>query len=160
MKIIIDDLTKSEIRDLLTQHFAEMQKHSPCGSCHYLDFDGLRKPDVTFWSIWNDDELAGCGALKELEATHGEIKSMRTHDAYLRQGVGSLMLKHIIAVATERGYQRLSLETGSGSAFEPASKMYERFGFTECPPFGNYVEDPFSRFFTLGLGSQSLSITT
>jgi putative acetyltransferase len=151
MHIIEDDLTGPEIRALLETHFAGMLASSPPGSCHFLDFDGLNAPDVTFWSLWDNNELAGCGALKQLSATHGEIKSMRTHEDHLRQGVGAMMLTHIISEARERGYRRLSLETGSSEAFVPAMALYEAHGFQYCPPFGDYVEDPFSRFMTLAL---------
>jgi putative acetyltransferase len=151
MHIIEDNLTGPEIRALLETHFAGMLASSPPGSCHFLDFEGLNAPDVTFWSIWDGDSLAGCGALKELEADHGEIKSMRTHADHLRKGAGAMMLTHIISEAREREYRRLSLETGSSEAFVPALALYEAHGFQICPPFANYVEDPFSRFMTLAI---------
>lgn len=151
MRIMEDDLTGPDIRALLETHFAGMLANSPEGSCHFLDFDGLNAPDVTFWSIWDRDSLAGCGALKELSPEHGEIKSMRTHADHVRKGVGAMMLTHIISEARERGYQRLSLETGSTEAFIPALALYEAHGFQFCPPFGDYVADPFSRFMTLAL---------
>lgn len=151
MRITYDDLTGPEIRALLEVHFAGMLANSPVGSCHFLDFEGLNTPDVTFWSIWDGDELAGCGALKELSSTHGEIKSMRTHVNHLRKGAASQMLEHIVMTARARGYLRLSLETGSGEAFVAAHQLYLRHGFQYCPPFGEYVEDPFSRFMTLEL---------
>lgn len=151
MQIKEDDLTGNEIRALLETHFAGMLANSPADSCHFLDFDGLNAPDVTFWSIWDADSLAGCGALKELDAEHGEIKSMRTHADHLRKGVAAKMLTHIISEARERGYRRLSLETGSTEAFIPALALYEAHGFAYCPPFGDYVEDPFSRFMTLAI---------
>lgn len=151
MRIAEDNLTGPEIRSLLEVHFAGMLANSPEGSCHFLDFDGLNAPDVTFWSIWDGQDLAGCGALKELSPEHGEIKSMRTHEDHLRKGVGAMMLTHIISEARERGYRRLSLETGSSEAFIPALAMYEAHGFEFCPPFGDYVEDPFSRFMTLAI---------
>lgn len=151
MQIIPDDLTGTEIRSLLEVHFAGMLANSPAGSCHFLDFDGLNAPDVTFWSIWHGEQLAGCGAVKELSPTHGEIKSMRTHTDHLRKGAGAQMLEHIIGTAKSRGYKRLSLETGSGDAFDAAHGLYLRYGFEYCPPFGDYVEDPFSQFMTLKL---------
>ncbi|MBL0769509.1 GNAT family N-acetyltransferase [Sphingopyxis sp. DHUNG17] len=125
-----------------------MLANSPPGSCHFLDFDGLNAPDVTFWSIHCGGELAGCGALKMLDARHGEIKSMRTAESYLRRGVAARMLEHILTQARRRGLERLSLETGSGEAFAPAIALYRRFGFVDCPPFGDYRPDPFSRFMT------------
>lgn len=151
MHIVPDDLTGPDIRALLETHFAGMLASSPAGSCHFLDFDGLNAPDVTFWSIWDGDSLVGCGALKELSSTHGEVKSMRTHAGHLRKGAAAQMLEHIIATATARSYQRLSLETGSTPDFDAAHKLYLRYGFEYCPPFGDYVEDPFSRYMTLEL---------
>jgi putative acetyltransferase len=151
IRIIVDDLSGPEIRALLEIHFAGMLANSPEGSCHFLDFDGLNAPDVTFWSIWDGAELAGCGAIKQLSPTEGEIKSMRTAEAHLRKGIGARMLDHIINEARSRGYHRLSLETGSSQAFTPATQMYEMRGFARCAPFADYVEDPFSRFFALTL---------
>lgn len=149
--IVEDDLSGAAIRALLEVHFAGMLANSPADSCHFLDFDGLRADGVTFWSIHCGDALAGCGALKMLGGRHGEIKSMRTHDAFLRQGVAARMLDHIIAEARARGMERLSLETGSGAAFEPALALYRRYGFDDCDPFADYRPDPFSRFMTRAL---------
>jgi putative acetyltransferase len=151
MDIRIDDLRGFEIIELLEEHLNDMAQVSPPESRHALDLDGLRKPDITFWSIWNDSELAGCGALKELDEHHAEIKSMRTAYAYLRNGVASQMLRHLIDEARCRGYRRLSLETGSMAYFEPARTLYSRFGFTYCGPFASYVEDPNSLFMTLAI---------
>ncbi|HWT41940.1 MAG TPA: GNAT family N-acetyltransferase [Sphingopyxis sp.] len=147
-RIVEDDLSGASIRALLEVHFAGMLANSPAGSCHFLDFDGLRADGVTFWSIHRGDELAGCGALKMLDSAHGEIKSMRTAEAFLRQGVAAHMLDHIIDEARTRGLERLSLETGSSGAFEPAVALYQRYGFTACEPFADYQPDPFSRFMT------------
>ncbi|MEK6541293.1 MAG: GNAT family N-acetyltransferase [Pseudomonadota bacterium] len=148
MHIISDDLSGPEIRALLEEHFAGMLSHSPQGSCHFLDFDGLKRDDVTFWSIWDGDDLAGCGALKQLDAHHGEIKSMRTHADHIRKGVAAHMLTHILAEARARGMTRLNLETGTAEAFIPAISLYRRFGFVDCPPFGDYGPDPHSLFMT------------
>jgi len=147
-RIVEDDLSGAAIRALLEVHFAGMLANSPAESCHFLDFDGLRADGVTFWSIHRGDELAGCGALKMLGNAHGEIKSMRTAEPFLRQGVAAHMLDHIIGVASERGLERLSLETGSSGAFEPALALYRRHGFVECEPFADYRPDPFSHFMT------------
>ena len=147
-RIVEDDLSGAPIRALLERHFAAMLANSPAGSCHFLDFEGLNGPDVTFWSIHRGGDLAGCGALKMLDAHHGEIKSMRTAEAFLRQGVAARMLAHVMAEAKARGAGRLSLETGSGAAFEPAHALYRRYGFEECEPFADYKSDPFSRFMT------------
>jgi putative acetyltransferase len=148
MDVRLDDLSGPEVRELLEEHVRNMLELSPRESMHALDVDGLRKPDVTFWTVWSGGSLLGCGALRELSPVHGEIKSMRTSSAHRRKGVARAMLTHIIAEATRRRYHRLSLETGSMQAFEPAQKLYESFGFTYCSPFGDYVEDPNSVFMT------------
>lgn len=115
------------------------------------NLEGLRRSEITFWSAWDGTELAGCGALKELDAHHGEIKSMRTASKYLRKGVATKVLQHIIAEAKRRGYRRLSLETGSMEYFEPARRLYTKFGFRNCAPFADYLEDPNSSFMTAEL---------
>jgi putative acetyltransferase len=148
MHIERDDLSRPEIAELLKEHLASMFVHSPPQSVHALPIEGLRSPDITFWSVWENGELLGCGALKELDPMHGEIKSMRTASAHLRKGVARAVLNHIIAEAKCRGYRRLSLETGSMAAFEPARQLYTAFGFNYCAPFGDYVDDPNSVFMT------------
>jgi putative acetyltransferase len=148
MQIRLDDLSGPEIRALLQEHLRNMHELSPPESVHALDIDKLRRPDVTFWTVWADRELLGCGALRELSPKHGEVKSMRTALAHRGRGVARAVLDHIIQEATMRSYDRLSLETGSMKAFEPAQKLYEAFGFTYCSPFGDYVEDPNSVFMT------------
>jgi putative acetyltransferase len=148
MLIRVDDLTGPEIRALLEEHLRNMHELSPPESVHALDLAALRRPEITFWTAWADGALVGCGALKELEPTHGEVKSMRTASAHRRKGVGRAMLEHIIAEARARSYRRLSLETGSMAAFLPARRLYESFGFTCCAPFAAYAEDPNSVFMT------------
>ena len=148
MDIKTDDLKGSEVYELLQEHLRSMALHSPPESVHALDIEGLRKPEITFWTVWENDALLGCGALKELDSQHGEIKSMRTASLHLRKGVASNLLKHILEEAKHRGYSRLSLETGSMEAFEPARKLYANFGFRYCEPFADYVEDPYSVFMT------------
>ena len=148
MDIRIDDLSGPEIRELLDEHLANMRSISPPESTHALPIEGLRQPDVTFWTAWENGELLGCGALKELDAEHGEIKSMRTVSRHLRKGVAKALLDYIIGEAGRRGYRRLSLETGSMAAFEPARQLYARAGFTYCAPFADYIEDPNSVFMT------------
>ena len=152
MEIRLDDLTGPAIHALLEEHLRNMYELSPPESVHALDLTSLRKPDVTFWTLWSDGELLGCGALKELDRSHGEIKSMRTAMEHRRKGVARAMLEHIIGEAQRRRYARLSLETGSQPAFEPARRLYESFGFTYCPPFGDYRDDPNSVFLTRVLG--------
>jgi len=144
-----DDLTSPEIAELLADHLREMNQHSPPESVHALDLEKLKQPEITFWSIWNGDELVGCGALKELDPTHAEIKSMRTTPKYRGHGAGKIMLRHILDEAKNRGYERLSLETGSMAAFEPARRLYATNGFTDCGPFADYILDPNSVFMTL-----------
>ena len=143
-----DDLLDPKIQALLEEHIKSMKKNSPPESVHALDIEGLRKPEITFWSIWENDDLLGCGALKELNPQHGEIKSMRTSAHHRRQGVATAMLNHIITEARQRGYKRLSLETGSNEAFEPARNLYASFGFEPCCPFAEYQPDPNSVFMT------------
>lgn len=151
MKIRVDDLRGPEIAQLLHDHLRDLALHSPPESMHALDLAALRKPGITFWSAWEGDELLGCGALKELDRGHGEIKSMRTAAPHLRKGVAAAILRHILEEAGRRSYRRLSLETGSGEAFAPAQRLYARFGFRPCGPFADYVLDPFSVFMTLEL---------
>lgn len=148
MHIQIDDLRGPEIQALLQEHLASMYLHSPPESVHALPIDGLRKPEVTFWTVWENGELLGCGALKELDSRQAEIKSMRTSSRHLRKGVAKTLLIYILEEARRRGYSRLSLETGSMKAFEPARQLYARAGFTYCGPFADYVEDPNSVFRT------------
>jgi putative acetyltransferase len=151
MKIEIDDLSHPAIHALLNEHLQSMYELSPPESVHALDLEKLRKPEITFWTAWDGSLLLGCGALKELDHKHGEVKSMRTPNALGRQGAGRAILARIIEVARSRGYERLSLETGSMEAFAPAQLLYESFGFTFCGPFGEYVEDPNSVFMTMRL---------
>lgn len=151
MHIEIDDLTRDTVRALLEEHLSDMYALSPPESVHALDWSKLREPDVTFWTVWEGSTLLGCGALKELTAAHGEIKSMRTPKALRGRGAGRAVLLHIIEVARARGYERVSLETGSLPEFEPARRLYESFGFVHCEPFGSYRLDPYSAFMTLAL---------
>ena len=148
MLIEVDDLSRPAVHALLNEHLQNMYALSPPESVHALDLDALRKPDVTSWTAWSGRALMVCAALKELEPTHGEVKSMRTAPAFRRQGVGKAMLTQIIREAEARRYHRLSLETGSMEAFLPARELYESFGFSYCPPFGDYALDPNSVFFT------------
>lgn len=151
MLIKIDDLRGPEVAQILTEHLDDMYAVSPPESVHALDLEELRQPEITFWSVWDGNQLAGCGALKELDADHAEIKSMRTANAYRGKGVAVKIMEHILSVAVERNYQRLSLETGPQDFFTPARKLYERFGFEYCGPFGDYGEDPYSTFMTKSL---------
>jgi putative acetyltransferase len=151
MRIEIDDLTRPEVIALLDEHLSNMHELSPPESVHALDVGKLKSPDITFWTVWDDRVLLGCGALKELSPTHGEVKSMRTPKSLRGKGAGRAVLAHIVKVAKERGYQRLSLETGSSADFVAAQTLYASFGFAACGPFGSYREDPHSAFMTLAL---------
>ena len=151
MKIEVDDLTRAEVIALLGEHLANMHELGPPESVHALDVSRLRSPAITFWTVWDEGTLLGCGALKELSPTHGEIKSMRTPQVLRRKGAGRAMLAHVVDEARKRGYRRLSLETGSVDAFLPAQKLYASFGFSACGPFADYKEDVHSVFMTLEL---------
>ena len=151
MDIIIDDLTDKRTIDLISLHLAGMTENSPVESIHALNVAELKREDITFYSAWEDNEIMGCGALKELTPKHGEVKSMRTAEKHVRKGVASAILQHIINEAKLRGYTKLSLETGSMEAFQPAHRLYESFGFTYCEPFDNYSDDPNSLFMTINL---------
>jgi putative acetyltransferase len=148
MKIIVDDLSGPEIARFLDEHVQEMLSITPPESKHALDLDGLRKPEITFWSIVDGDTLVGCGAIKRLDADHAEVKSMRTAPTRKRSGIASALLEHIITEAKRMGFTRLSLETGTDEFFRPARKLYEKFGFDYCQPFADYRLDPYSAFMT------------
>jgi len=144
-------LGEPDVIALLGEHLQGMADHSPPESIHALDIEGLKAPDITFWTMRDGKELLGCIALKQLDDKHGEIKSMRTASTHLRRGVAAALLEHLIAEARQRSYERLSLETGSGPGFEAAHALYRKTGFEYCGPFANYREDPFSRFMTITL---------
>ena len=151
MNIREDDLSGPEIATLLQEHLANMHEITPPGSVHALDIEALQASHITFWSAWENNHLLGCGALKELDADSGEIKSMRTSEAHRRKGVASQILEYILEVAKERGYRRLYLETGAFSAFEPARSLYKCYGFQKTGPFADYTNDPNSFFMTKNL---------
>ena len=151
MHIEIDDLTRPAVHALLREHLDNMHALSPPESVHALDLSHLRAPGITFWTAWEQDRLLGCAALKALDPLHGEIKSMCTPASQRRQGAGRALLEHILSVARQRGYQRLSLETGTPEVFIPAQRLYQSAGFTPCPPFPPYREDPYSLYMTLAL---------
>lgn len=147
----IDELTDNNILELLNQHRQEMLKHSPPESVHALKAGDLRRPEIQFWSAWIGQNFAGCGALKELSSVHGEIKSMKTKDEYLRKGVARALLNKIVDEGRIRNYEQLSLETGSMGVFIPARRLYRAFGFKQCAPFADYFEDPNSTCMSLKL---------
>jgi len=141
-----DDLSGPEIANLLEEHLANMREITPPGSVHALDLKALRASNITFWSAWENEQLIGCGALKELNANSAEIKSMRTAEGHRRKGVASKMVEHILQTAERKGYQYLYVETGSFPAFEPARQLYKRYGFEPTAPFADYIDDPNSTF--------------
>ena len=148
IRIAVDDPARDDVVRLLADHLADMHATSPPESVHALDVDALQVAAVTFWTARSDGTLLGCAALKQLEPGHGEVKSMRTAAASRGAGVATALLLHLMDEARTRGWSRLSLETGSQDFFAPARRLYTRHGFTECGPFGGYVLDPHSRFFT------------
>ena len=155
MEIRSGGLEDSRVLDLLEIHLCNARTETAPGSAHALDLDGLKRSDVDFWSIWEGEELLGMGALKQLSPDHCEVKSMHTLRTQRRRGIGSTLLRHIIAAARDRGATRLSLETGTWDYFRPAIELYRKHGFTECEPFADYVLDPNSLFMTLYLDSGS-----
>lgn len=146
MQIRQDDLTGEEITGFLREHLENMNAVTPPGSVHALPLEGLRSPAVTFWSVWEGAELLGCGALKELDAKTGEVKSMRTAEAHRGRGLGGRLLEYLIGEAQRRTYTVLKLETGATPAFTPARALYLRHGFNYCGPFADYTDDPNSVF--------------
>lgn len=153
LRIAEDDLAGEAIRELVALHLSGMHAHSPACKVHALPVEKLRQPDVTFFSAWNGDELAGMGAIRHIDATHGELKSMRVAPAWLGKGVGEAVLVHLLEVAQKRGYSRVSLETGRGPAFEPALGLYRKHGFVDCDAFADYVLDDFSQCMTRSIAA-------
>ena len=151
MQITVEDPDSPDVRALLEEHLRNMHELSPRDSVHALDVSGLKQPDITFWTVRDGAVLLGCGALRELDPRHGEVKSMRTPQSLRRKGAGRAVLMHIIGVARQRGYTRLSLETGAMAEFAPAHRLYESAGFIRCGPFGDYAPDPNAVFMTLEL---------
>lgn len=151
MEIKVDDLSGPEVKKILTEHLEDMFAASPPECVFALDLDGLKKPNITFWTVWEDKQLLGCGALKTLDETHAEIKSMRTTSAARNKGVASTLLHHILEAAKKKGLNKISLETGSQDFFAPARKLYAKHDFIECGPFADYKLDPYSVFMTRSL---------
>tara|TARA_B100001175_G_C19145170_1_gene465558 strand:- start:144 stop:611 length:468 start_codon:yes stop_codon:yes gene_type:complete len=149
LKSIEGNFDNLEVNKLLKKHFVELRAASPEGSAHVLDIPGLKIPSIKFWSLWKDDYLIGCGALKFLNETHGEFKSIRIHDNYRQQGHGMNVINHLINEAKKLKIKRLSIETGAGNFFIPARKLFEKTGFTECEPFAHYKEDVNSVYLTM-----------
>lgn len=153
MSILVrtDDLSSPQVQALIAEHVAGMHGNTPAGQVHALALDGLRAPDVTFWSAWLDGQLCGCGAMKALGDKAGEIKSMRTRSAFFRLGVGQAVLDEIVRTARARAYTHLYLETGTGEQFAAAHALYLRNGFAWCGPFGDYESTAFNVFMVMPL---------
>lgn len=160
LRIERDDLTRHPVRALVAEHLADMFATTPPESVHALDLDGLRGPGLSMWSAWRGEQLLGFAALKHLDAGHGELKSMRTTAGVRRTGVGDALLRRLLQEARDRGYTRVSLETGVEDYFAPARALYDRHGFTSCAPFADYTEDPLSVYLTLELASSTQSPQT
>ena len=151
MKSIEGNFNNPKVNELLTKHFIELRSVSPAGSTHVLDITGLKDQSIKFWSLWDNDELIGCGALKFLDKIHGEFKSIRVVDKFRKKGVGEKIINYLIEEAKKLGIKKLSIETGSGKFFAPARKLFVNFGFQPCLPFAHYKEDPNSCFYTKDL---------
>ena len=151
MKSIEGNFDNSEVNNLLKKHFIELRSVSPAGSTHVLDIDGLKDPSIKFWSLWENNKLIGCGALKFLEKDHGEFKSIRVADEFRKKGIGERIIKHLIDEAKKLEISKLSIETGAGEFFAPARKLFNKFGFKKSEPFAHYKVDPNSCYFTLDL---------
>jgi len=151
MKSIEGNFDNSEVNDLLKKHFIELRSVSPAGSTHVLDIDGLKDPSIKFWSLWEDNKLIGCGALKFLEKEHGEFKSIRVADEFRKKGIGERIINHLIEEAKKLKISKLSIETGAGEFFLPARNLFSKFGFKTCPPFAHYKDDPNSCYYSLNL---------
>ena len=151
MKSIEGNFDNPEVNELLKKHFVELRSVSPEGSTHVLDTNGLKDPSIKFWSLWENNKLIGCGALKFLEKNHGEFKSIRVADEFRNKGIGERIINHLIEEAKKLKISKLSIETGAGDFFLPARNLFSKFGFKTCPPFAHYKNDPNSCYFTLDL---------
>ena len=153
MKSIEGNFDNPEVDELLKKHFIELRSVSPAGSTHVLDIDGLKDPSIKFWSLWENEKLMGCGALKFLNENHGEFKSIRVADQYRGKGYGKKIISHLIAEAKELKIKKISIETGSGEFFKSARRLFKNFGFEKCEPFSHYKTDVNSCYMTLEINS-------
>ena len=151
LKSIEGNFNHPEVNELLIKHFVELKEASPEGSAHVLDIEGLQVPSIKFWSLWEDEHLMGCGALKFLEKNHGEFKSIRIHDNFRKKGNGINVVKHLITEAKKLNITKLSIETGAGKFFKPARKLFKKCGFENCGPFAHYKKDINSVYLTKDL---------
>jgi len=148
MKLIEGNFEEPKVDELLKKHFIELRSVSPAGSTHVLDINGLKDESIKFWSLWEDNQLIGCGALKFLSDTHGEFKSIRVSDKYRKKGFGEKIINHLIDKAKKLNIKKISIETGAGDFFTPARKLFSKFNFHPCEPFAHYKEDPNSCYLT------------
>ncbi len=148
LKSIEGNFDHPKVNELLTKHFIELRSASPDGSTHVLDIPGLKVPSIKFWSLWENENLLGCGALKFLDKTHGEFKSIRVHDDFRNLGNGIKIINHLIYEAKKLGINRISIETGAGKFFEPARKLFKKCNFELCEPFAHYKVDINSIYLT------------
>ena len=151
MKSLEGNFDDPKVDELLKKHFIELRSVSPEGSAHVLDIPGLQISSIKFWSLWNEKDLIGCGALKFLDKHHGEFKSIRVSDKFRKKGMGEKIISHLIAEAKKLGIKKLSVETGAGEFFNPARKLFKKFGFKACKPFAHYKDDPNSCYFNLDI---------
>ena len=149
MKAIANNFENTHVNKLLIKHFKELRSVSPKGSTHVLDIDGLRNPSIKFWSLWQQDKLIGCGAIKFLSDKHGEFKSIRIVDEFKRKGLGKKIIAHLIKKAKLNNLKKISVETGTGEFFKPARILFKKTGFKECKPFAHYKEDINSIYFDI-----------
>ena len=148
MKSVEGNFDNSEVNNLLKKHFIELRSVSPAGSTHVLDLEGLKDPTIKFWSLWENEDLIGCGALKFLDNYHGEFKSIRVADKFRKKGFGEKIIFHLIEEAKKLKIKKLSIETGSGNFFKSARELFKKFDFEPCKPFAHYKEDPNSCYYT------------
>jgi|TARA_B100000470_G_C19579172_1_gene297000 putative acetyltransferase len=153
MKSIEGNFNKPEVNKLLISHFIELSSVSPVDRGHVLDIPGLKNPSIKFWSLWENDQLIGCGALKFLDKEHGELKSIRVADSFRRKGNGFKVINHLINEAKELNIKKISLETGTGNFFTPARKLFDKCGFKVCEPFAHYKKDPDACYMSLLLSN-------
>ena len=148
MKSVEGNFDNSEVNNLLKKHFIELRSVSPAGSTHVLDLEGLKDPSIKFWSLWENEKLIGCGALKFLDSQHGEFKSIRVADEFRKKGFGEKIIFHLIEEAKKLKIKKISIETGSGNFFKSARELFKKFDFEPCEPFAHYTEDPNSCYYT------------
>ncbi len=151
MRTVENNFDDIKVNELLKKHFMELRSVSPAGSTHVLDIDGLKNETIKFWSIWDEESLIGCGAIKILSEYDGEFKSIRVHDNFREKGYGKKIISTLISKSRDIGIKNIFIETGSGKFFEPARKLFKSCGFEECNPFGHYRKDPNSCYMKISV---------